>query len=132
MSGLLETRDQGSEFFNGGSVFRVVDLVGPFVGIPGGVVEFLLVGPVPGVAAEFMADADIGHVRFRFIAQSGDGGAFPRSFRVLEQRDQRASVDAGGRRQSAQFSQGGVDVHQGNEPFRHTPGFGDSRRAKHQ
>ena len=110
MSGIRETGDQGAEFIDGGSVFRVVDLVGPFVGIFGGVVEFLFFGPVTGVASEFVADANVGQVGFAFIAQASDGGTFPRRLRVFEQRDQRAPIDVRGWRESAEFGQRGIDI----------------------
>ena len=92
LSGIVETGDEGPEFFDGRGVFRVVDLVGPFVRILGRVVEFLFFGPIAGVASEFMPDADVSEVRLGFIAQPGDGGAFPWSLRGFEQRNQLASI----------------------------------------
>lgn len=45
VSCILETGDQGAEFFDGSGVFRVIDLVGPFVGILGGVVNSSSLAP---------------------------------------------------------------------------------------
>ena len=69
MGGVFKTGDLAPELLNGIGVLRVIDLIGPFVRVLGGVVELLFFGPVTGVASEFVADADVGQVRLGLMTR---------------------------------------------------------------